>query len=345
MEDSGAQPSRSHGYLPDFTRFNHSRRLDGVRGLAILLVVIGHLCGLPSGGLGVIVFFCLSGYLITSLLIAERNRTGSINLKIFYIRRFLRLYPALLVYLLVLLALRPFGFAAEVPMISWISSLVYLRNIVGHGDVTGHLWTLSMEEQFYLLWPVVLLKFPARKLAIIASAVIGIVMAARTVGIILRPDLNISGIFYMRPIYRADSILVGCLLGLMLHSNWSANLIEKVRSIAPGPSVLILTVALLLWSFARDPYRASYIDVQVALSLSLLAMVIFSEKGAVTNILDSRILSWLGVYSYSIYIWQQLFIIRPPPFFGGVPFSLELDRDHGSCRGQPQSRRTSIPED
>src|SRR5262245_18321747 len=146
---------------------SHVPGLDGIRALAIGLVLFSHSViydeftglrpfGLVAGYAGVAVFFVLSGYLITTLLLREEDRTGGISLILCYCRRALRLLPALWLYLFVVGAMWLAGGLPHHPWHSFLRSLFYIRNLIGRGHETDHLWSLSIEEQFYLLWPVVL---------------------------------------------------------------------------------------------------------------------------------------------------------------------------------------------
>src|SRR6185503_4239118 len=148
--------------------------LDGLRGISILMVLFGHLTGtrnfLPRefgritgdlGNLGVRVFFIISGYLITSLLFHEIEKRGRVDLKGFYIRRVFRIFPAFYAYLAVIGAAAALGL---VHLGRWdaVAAATYTVNYVpDRAWVVGHIWSLSVEEQFYLLWPATLLLLPA----------------------------------------------------------------------------------------------------------------------------------------------------------------------------------------
>lgn len=143
---------------PTFT-FRHFPQLDGLRGLAIVLVLAGHVLefgfGIHTdfGGLGVLLFFLLSGFLITGLLDREKTRTGAISLRAFYIRRVLRLFPALFIFLATQCVLIETRVVTDTPWYAVAACLLYVRNIWGRGSTTGHIWSLSLEEQFYTSWP------------------------------------------------------------------------------------------------------------------------------------------------------------------------------------------------
>ncbi|MGH1548331.1 acyltransferase family protein [Leifsonia poae] len=150
--------------------------LDGLRGLAVTMVFIEH--ALPGnvfpGGLGVDIFFVISGFLITRILLRQHHKTGRIRLGSFYLKRMLRLYPALLAMVAVFAVLWfTLGVSIRDAVTSWIASLLYVSNIVmAHTAIPmhslRHTWSLAMEEQFYLVWPILLIlflwaKLPARR--------------------------------------------------------------------------------------------------------------------------------------------------------------------------------------
>jgi peptidoglycan/LPS O-acetylase OafA/YrhL len=140
--------------------------LDGLRAVAIFMVLGNHstfAAGFPNGlhrffiwffdgGLGVRFFFVISGFLITWLMILEKDKNGSVNLREFYIRRCLRILPVYFAFLGVLAGLQIIGFSKQ-NLLSWIGDLTFTRNFFGDTSLDGHLWSLSVEEQFYLIWP------------------------------------------------------------------------------------------------------------------------------------------------------------------------------------------------
>src|SRR3954469_22872781 len=198
---------------------------DGIRAVAIGLVLFSHSViydefnslrpvGLNAGFAGVAVFFVLSGFLITTLLLREEDRTGQISLPLFYMRRALRLFPALWLYLLVVGGICLAGGLPAHPWHSFVSSLLYIRNLVGRGHETDHLWSLSIEEQFYLLWPVALIALRRRNgarlclaLGVLAAVTVWRIYAAQT-------GLASDGALYTRSDFRFDAPLFGCALAL-----------------------------------------------------------------------------------------------------------------------------------
>src|SRR5438270_4005923 len=152
--------------------FRYQPALDGIRAIAVLLVMANHTGFFHAGRLGVDIFFVLSGYLITAILVAEFSAGGRIDLKKFYARRALRILPAVI---LLLVALNVFAAITQpreqVQTLRWdsLGALFYVANwLRAFGrdlGIVGHLWSLSIEEQFYLLWPVTLAFLLSRKLS------------------------------------------------------------------------------------------------------------------------------------------------------------------------------------
>jgi peptidoglycan/LPS O-acetylase OafA/YrhL len=161
--------------------------LDGLRAISILAVMLGHAQGTrgfpdnpvlhlfgDTGNLGVRVFFVISGFLITSLLLAEQERNGRISLRVFYLRRALRICPACYVYIIVIGVLGAVG-AVEVRKGDLVFAATYTNNFVADRSwVLGHLWSLAVEEQFYLLWPAMLCLGGRRRAVIGAIAVVAV---------------------------------------------------------------------------------------------------------------------------------------------------------------------------
>jgi peptidoglycan/LPS O-acetylase OafA/YrhL len=211
-------------------RLGHRASLDGLRGVAVLAVVFhhGHLFKYGRGGfLGVDLFFVLSGFLITCLLVQEWEETDWVRLPAFYTRRVLRLYPALLAIVLVVgaysYATLPSDQHASLA-VHLASVLAYVSNFVhgGTGRVLGHTWSLSVEEQFYLLWPPCLLLMlrsgvSRRTIHAIVVAAILLVAAHRAVDFSAHDWSSLDELLwraYVKPDMRLDAPLMGCLSAL-----------------------------------------------------------------------------------------------------------------------------------
>ena len=290
--------------------------LDGLRAVSILMVLLGHLSGTRNfrsvdlgignyAHLGVTVFFVISGFLITSLLISEQEATGGISLKLFYLRRTLRIFPASYTYLIVLTALCAVGLIT-VPRVSMICAFTYTINYLpGHAWQVGHLWSLSVEEQFYLLWPFAFSALGRRKGIGAAVAVMAFAIFARAG----------ARVFLIGTAYRdlpmfpmvADSLASGCILALtrsrLESQRWYLNLFR------PVPALAIAAVILILNRFAEYTVigilGTSIINIGIAL---LVHRCVFEHKDYVGAFLNWRPVAFIGVLSYSLYVWQQLFL-------------------------------------
>ena len=293
----------------------YSASLDGIRGIAIITVVLAHY-GIPiiqRGGFGVDIFFTLSGFLITSILLGEHSRTGDINFRHFYIRRLLRLFPALF-FLLVVYASLVTLFGKDLSRHYTDIALVffYVANWAGAAGLNrpgelGHTWSLSVEEQFYFLWPGVLYlllkKWGARGL-LAGSALLAL--------------LSMSEMFLMarsapwwRLYYgfdtRAFTLLFGCCFAIAVHF-WK----ERIR--LPGwlervlPLVTSLGIALFMLrtdAFLSDPdFFRDKIFIIPLLTCGLLYQAVMPGFKYSNRILSSKVLVYFGKRSYGLYLWH-----------------------------------------
>ena len=282
--------------------------LDGWRGVAILFVLLahfqtgylGHYIGghewLDLGQHGVTIFFVLSGYLITKGLLAERN----INLLRFYVRRFFRLMPAAWTYLLFLLLLTQFTPMKVIGRNDLWGCLLFYRNYIPETPLntcTGHFWSLSLEEQFYLAWPPVL-AWIGRRNGIVA---VSVGAAALAVYQIFNWNYFLIGQHNLYTQARAGALLVGCLLALLLEYDTVKMWLTK------WGRTLFSVFALLL---AADFF---WFQKLVPLHECILIALMLGATSLNPQMLVSRVLEWehiklTGVLSYSIYLWQQLFV-------------------------------------
>jgi peptidoglycan/LPS O-acetylase OafA/YrhL len=289
--------------------------LDGVRGVAIVLVLGQHAPTKPfaNGYLGVTVFFCLSGYLITTLLVRELQ-TGTIGVRAFYRRRVARLGPGLVAVVVVttvvlLIDRRDLGFWQVLTPAG--TALLYATSVY---DWTGHVfatydyfnytWSLSVEEQFYLLWPFALLwgyRRSHRAFASLTLLLIGTSLALN-VYLGLSRAVKFDPHEYFGSDVNALPILVGCLLAIVLDNDW---LPRTIRFVAP---FAVLALALLpVLASRNDSERTALVRVAgTGLTLVLLIGVITRPRSAVGRLLASGPMRWLGERSYSIYLWNVL---------------------------------------
>jgi peptidoglycan/LPS O-acetylase OafA/YrhL len=305
--------------LPCYDWVMHDRGnqpgLDGLRGVAILLVLGQHAPTRPliDGFVGVTVFFCLSGYLITTLLIRELQN-GSIDVRAFYRRRAARLFPALVTVLVatvvVLLIVRrdlAVGqvFAPAGAAITYTTSLFdWAHHSFATGDYFNYTWSLSVEEQFYLVWPFALVWGYRRSPRLFATLTVSLV------GIALALDVYLGlsrAVFFDQHEYvgtdtNALPILVGSLLAVVVHNQWMS---QTVRHLAPYalPALCLLPVL----AYRNDTYRTSLVIVAgTGLTLVALIGVVTRPRSSVGSLLASRPMRWIGERSYSIYLWNVL---------------------------------------
>lgn len=300
-------------------RLGHRPELDGVRGISILLVLLLHLgFSFFSGGfLGVDIFFVLSGFLITSLLAQEFESSGSISLKRFYIRRALRLMPAVGVYLLLngiyaflfldreKAALIYQGILLSLSYVSnWVFALVPSVKI----GPLGITWSLAIEEQFYFAWPLILLlllKLRIRRPVVLIMIVIAIAALTLHRKFLMEGGAPIERLYYASDT-RADSLLVGCLVALLL--SW--NLLPKgdlfrwlVKLVAAIGAALIFRLVLITGFQDRMLYGGSLTLVSLSVGAILIVLMLW-PPAVVLTILNFRPLRWVGKVSYGLYLWH-----------------------------------------
>jgi peptidoglycan/LPS O-acetylase OafA/YrhL len=295
--------------------YGHHPGLDGIRGLAILLVLGQHAMTRPliDGFVGVTVFFCLSGYLITTLLVRELM-TGGVDLRGFYRRRVARLGPGLVtvvaVTTMVLLIDRRDLSAGQVfapagAAVTYTTSLFdWTNHVFATKDYFNYTWSLSIEEQFYLFWPIALIWGYRRNPRLFAA------FTASLIGVTLALDLYLGlsrAIKYDQHEYfgtdtNALPILVGALLAIVVQKGW---LTRTLRFLAPG--ALVAVVLLPVLARQNQTYRPSLVIVAgTVLTVVALIGVVMRPQSAAGSLMASRPLRWLGERSYSIYLWNVL---------------------------------------
>jgi len=306
--------------------------LDGLRAIAALFVVAYHF-GMRAApaGLGVLIFFVLSGFLITWLLLVEQDRTGQVSLRAFHARRVLRIVPAFWGYWLVFIG-SMLIFGKSIHWTQAAASFVFLGNyyqaIFGDPNTgLSHAWTLGVEQQFYLLWPplFVLLGRDRRRMARLLLWVIPCFWAYRLF-MCLVVDVP-QGYVYEAFDMRADHFLAGCLLAVALRSGRGTRL---VRAVTARPELGILTVMLVAVSVAFETeggvfYRDTIGHiVNPVLTVVLLTQALSFYATPLWGWLEWPWVRYLGQISYSIYLYQQLVIPEAKKLFGFLPWPLEF---------------------
>ena len=290
--------------------------LDGVRGIAILAVLAvhtNHLFGwslLKGGSIGVDIFFVLSGFLITSILLEEWTTTANISLRNFYARRLLRLVPALVLLTAVLLVLSGLLFSAAeaaqtrrtIPI-----ALLYLTDFfasLAPQTALGalrHTWSLAIEEHFYLLWPPVLLFLLksglSRRGLLIFTTSLAVVLCLH------RALLFDTGVSPARTYYafdtRADSLLIGCAAGIAV--SWGfVKSFNRLNVLA----VALIVVSLIATDFASPIMHEGGFTILAATTALLLINLVSGQTGTFNKLMETRPLVWIGKISYGLYLWH-----------------------------------------
>lgn len=293
--------------------------LDGLRAVSIGLVFVGHIAGTRGtptfldplshvGNLGVKVFFVISGFLITTLLLKEYHKTHRISLRGFFARRTIRIFPAFFAYVGVVVLLQGLGYFTLRDS-DLLHAVTYTMNY--HNDRAwqlNHLWSLAVEEQFYLLWPLLLYVLGVRRALTCAAVAVLLAPGCRAV---MWYQLGASPTAMTRQFQAvADALAIGCLLAgcynYLGSKRWyTALLASRLFLLVPG---VILALGLGTAAHSRGLFYT------VGQSLCNLAIVLCVDRfvrfpGTFGGrFLNTRLLVYVGVLSYSLYLWQQLFL-------------------------------------
>lgn len=288
--------------------------LDGLRAIAVLLVLLTH-AGVPhleqAGAVGVTLFFVLSGFLITRLLMEERERTGGINFRRFYARRARRLLPALVALLVFDGLIRALSGQSLIPV---AVAATYTANIAPSAfgvmlRELEHTWSLALEEQFYLLWPALMVVLVRTRFALPALVTGALASAALRVG--LWAGGADAARVYIAPDTRADALLVGCLLGLTIN-----NLHRPGRFTAAAAAVALAFVCTL-----------GYVGILWALlPAAVCGAVLVAWSLEHRGWLASRPLVFVGRVSYGLYLWHYpvALVVREHLGVAGLPVTVAL---------------------
>ncbi|HTI90823.1 MAG TPA: acyltransferase [Puia sp.] len=315
---------------------NYIPSLNGLRALSIFSVLLVHIniqefsnaYRVPLLGdreLGVNVFFILSGFLITTLLLQEEKLMGAISLKDFYLRRVFRIFPVYYVLLLVYLVLQLAGILHFKPT-SWLTSLTYTKYFNWSNDwESAHLWSLSVEEHFYLIWPFIF-KYFRRYRVSFAWAMILLVPILRIVYIKHPVD-------FMNPLtifQKGDALMWGCIFAI--YRKQIDARISKIPFIFAGILLLLLcldrsaskSMPLEIYQWTVVPFLKTTGTIG---DLAVGALILSSISRTQTvwyQLLNLSFMNYIGKLSYSLYIWQQLFFSHAVGLFGRLPLNLLL---------------------
>jgi peptidoglycan/LPS O-acetylase OafA/YrhL len=324
----GGDIDRAHGFAAPVNdlfpqRSQNIPSLDGIRAISVLLVVLGHsgLENLVPGGLGVTIFFFLSGYLISTLMLAENERTGRIDILNFYARRMFRLMPPLFISLAIAYGMTYVGWLpGGITNTGLAAQLFYFANYYGLffdpgntiPDGTGILWSLAVEEHFYIFYPLFMTLLLGRALRPrTIGTLLGIgclVVLAWRFHIVQSPDFLADRTYYASDT-RIDSIIYGCLLAVVINP---LRQLRRHETISAAQWVVMATavVTLLLTLLYRDPNFRETVRYSLQ-GLALMPLFYFAVRFSNNQLFRHLNSPWaitLGTYSYSIYLIHYVVI-------------------------------------
>lgn len=296
--------------------------LDGLRALSIGLVLFAHShppvelqkLAFYCGTLGVRIFFVISGFIITWLLLQEVKSCGGISLKNFYIRRIARIFPAYYTYLVVVFFLDRAGLVDGGSSVQKILNILFLANYGPCEGPTGVLWSLGVEEQFYLIWPgifIIFRLFTKKRIALII--LLGVILCSPTLrGINTLCWNNQETYFWLHRfsfLFQMDIIAWGC-VGATVAFHWS----QAVQYLTKyGVIVLLFALSIITLPYTareNDGYGIETVFGPTLEALGALLIVIVSVANSdhlIFRILNLRPVIWLGTISYSLYLWHSVF--------------------------------------
>jgi peptidoglycan/LPS O-acetylase OafA/YrhL len=299
---------------PDWLWRGRVPSLDGLRAVAIVIVIANHAKAGPLGDLGVGLFFVISGFLITLLLIRERKRHGRISLKQFYFRRAVRILPAFLTFMAFLGLLQLLG-VLTTNRVNWILSLTFTLNILPIPERqwhVGHIWSLCVEEHFYLLWPPIVAvlgsiwSYRAAWLCVLTAPIWRWVFGIQFVGIFTPQYFTLT---------RMDSIAMGCCLAIALTRDRTGSLCKFSRAwvIATWITIVVLVIVALKRFFPgrveESHLKLLFGNTLLNIAFTLLLWIsVCVPNGWVGRVLNAKPMVWIGILSYSLYLWQQPFL-------------------------------------
>ncbi len=346
----GRAAAQAHQAVPPPTRGGVALRLpylpglDGLRAIAVGAVLFYHagVSWLPGGFLGVEVFFVISGYLITALLLSEAQQRGRIDLRTFWLRRARRLLPALYLLLVVGLVYAVFWLPHEVARLRGdaLAAFAYVINwyfifrqqsyfeVIGRPSLFQHLWSLAIEEQYYLIWPPVLallLRFwSPRRIASIALT--GAICSSLLMAVLYLPGQDPSRVYY-----GTDTRAAGLLFGSALAMAWAPwrtlgrathAMVVWLDRLGVGAVGVLLLLFAVLNQRQTFLYRGGFVLIALT-TAAVIAGTVAPGARLLPLLLDSRPMRWFGERSYSLYLWHwPLFAVTRPGIdtrFEGLP--------------------------
>ena len=360
---------------PDFmaARQGSIPSLDGLRAISILIVLLAHFVSnkVFPGGVGVYVFFVISGFLITRLMFVEQNKNGSISLPLFYARRILRLYPVIIVFAATVIVLKlllglPYDLIEPASALGYFTNYLY-SYYYDHGIKPimpfEVFWSLSIEEHFYILFPITFLLLradPVRLFWALIALCAGC-LGLRLLVAWLHPEYVHTLVFYLRSQYRLDSIGFGVIMAVACEMDQGRRIL---CTLAQPASAAIAALVILVCLLVRDPWfretlRYSFLGAGITV---LVSAVLFGPRYRFTHwILNTSPFRWIGRLSYSLYVWhegvayflpvgvlpkwQQAAIKLATTFAAAIISYYAVERPFLGLRGHFRSSRASKPID
>jgi peptidoglycan/LPS O-acetylase OafA/YrhL len=291
-------------------RRRHLPALDGLRAVAVFIVILGHLNAifLPAD-LGVTIFFVLSGFLITLLLLREWDATGNVSLKRFYARRALRIFPAYFTYL-------AFTFSLDTVLgdLRWkhllLPALTYTVNyynaLHGHPSTSvAHAWSLSIEEQFYLVWPGVFLLVAPRGLKSLCTFLIGAIAAVLLIRCTLWYGVHVNTAYVYNAFEtRFDNLAIGCLLAVVAQTGFMLRTVDLLARRTWYPALTIMAVAFSRPMLGDAFHYGPGFTFEALLIAVLVMQLLVLSRRLPWQWLESRLTTYLGRISYSLYLYH-----------------------------------------
>jgi peptidoglycan/LPS O-acetylase OafA/YrhL len=315
--------------------------LDGWRALSILLVIGDHTAQFPgvpsqtadwllnhsSGFLGVRFFFTISGFLITYLMCVEQGREGRVDLKRFYLRRVLRIFPVYLAFLLVLFTLQCAGLFQQ-STVTWLANITFTTNYWYSNAESAHLWSLAVEEQFYLLWPMIFIWLPIRNRVRVAiwmvCGAVGVAIGNRMLWGSPIAEAPVVGVLFQKWSFlnNVDALAIGCATAMLSSGRFdliASRVGTRSRLFFSAAAAMVLiphlagTTAMLNSCphvVRTGMWLSGYTLQSCGMAILILHSILYPKWG-VYRLLNLRFVAAVGVLSYSLYIWQQPFAFLP----------------------------------
>lgn len=306
----------------------HRKDIQGMRALAIFLVIAAHakIPGLSVGFIGVDIFFVISGYLITQTLLLQYDDSGKISLLTFYSHRLQRLLPALLLMVISVSFIARYTltlneqtnqFSEATSALLWISNIYYAFtdtdyfNLSSDTNLYLHTWSLGVEEQFYLIWPIILLLFcrqskPKYQLPIILILIVSFIAC------LITSKTHPNTAFYLTP-FRMWQFILGALL--CINSDLVRLAITKIKNTISTTGLLLIAAPLVLMD-TTSTYPGLWATLPTIGTCFLIAGGIGKVNGLIQRGLSTGVLQVIGDMSYSLYLWHW-----PILFLGGIYFA------------------------